>query len=136
MSSKPKPKSKSHPSPVQAPQPATRPQRSGKSTKKRSRSAPARLPQPNPFRLAPARASILSQPPRGQFLKGKLTFIGIGISALGALSKVFGVPVPVEEIKGILGWFQANWGTLTELAGLVVAAYGRLRINWRKEGAR
>jgi hypothetical protein len=130
------PKSKSKPQP--APSPAPQPKRSRKpSTKKRSRAAaPPRLPQPNPFRLAPARASILSQPPSGQFLKGKLTFIGIGISALGALSKVFGVPVPVSEIRDIVGWFQANSGTISELAGLIVAAYGRLRINWRKEGAR
>jgi len=129
----PKPKSK----PQSAPNPTPQPKRSRKpSTKKRSRAvAPPRLPQPNPFRLAPARASILSQPPSGQFLKGKLTFIGIGISALGALSKVFGVPVPVSEIRDIVGWFQANSGTISELAGLIVVAYGRLRINWRKEGA-
>ncbi len=132
----PKPKSKPQPAPSPTPPPAPRPKRSRKTTKKRSRAAaPPRLPQPNPFRLAPARASILSQPPRGQFLKGKLTFIGIGISALGALSKVFGVPVPIEEITGIVGWFQANWDTIVQLAGLVVAAYGRVRINWRKEGS-
>jgi hypothetical protein len=134
----PKPKSKPQPASNPTPQPAPRPKRSRKpSTKKRSRAAaPPRLPQPNPFRLASARASILSQPPSGQFLKGKLTFIGIGISALGALSKVFGVPVPVSEIRDIVGWFQANSGTISELAGLIVAAYGRLRITWRKEGAR
>ena len=70
-----------------------------------------------------------------QFLQGKLTYLGILLTALGALGNLFGFDVPTNEVKGIVGWFQANWNTLMELVGLVMAAYGRLRINWRKEVA-
>ena len=70
-----------------------------------------------------------------QFLQGKLTYLGILLTALGALGHLFGFTVPNEEVKGIIGWFQTNWNTLMELVGLVIAAYGRLRINWRKEVA-
>jgi hypothetical protein len=29
-------------------------------------------------------------------------------------------------------WVQAHWDDLMQFAGLATAAYGRLRINWRK----
>lgn len=70
-----------------------------------------------------------------QFLQGKLTYLGILLTALGALGNLFGFDVPTNEVKGIVGWFQANGNTVMELVGLVVAAYGRLRLNWRKEAA-
>jgi hypothetical protein len=70
-----------------------------------------------------------------QFLQGKLTYFGILLTALGALGHLFGFNVPTEEVKGIIGWFQANWNSIMELVGLVMAAYGRLRLNWRKEAA-
>ncbi len=70
-----------------------------------------------------------------QFLQGKLTYLGILLTALGALGHLFGFTVPIEEVKGIIGWFQTNWNSIMELVGLVMAAYGRLRINWRKEVA-
>jgi len=70
-----------------------------------------------------------------QFLQGKLTYIGILLTALGALGHLFGFTVPTEEVRGIVGWFQANWNSIMELVGLVMAAYGRLRLNWRKEVA-
>ena len=70
-----------------------------------------------------------------QFLQGKLTYLGILLTALSALGHLFGFTVPTEEVKGIIGWFHTNWNTLMELVGLVIAAYGRLRINWRKEVA-
>ena len=70
-----------------------------------------------------------------QFLQGKLTYLGIAISGLGALGSLFGFSVPADEVKGLIGWFQANWDSLSEFAGLAVAAYGRIRINWRKDKA-
>lgn len=70
-----------------------------------------------------------------QFLQGKLTYLGILLTALGALGNLFGFTVPTDEVKGIVSWLQANWDQIMELVGLVVAAYGRLRINWRKETA-
>ena len=70
-----------------------------------------------------------------QFLQGKLTYLGIAISGLGALGSLFGFSIPTDEVKGIIGWIQANWDSVMEFVGLVVAAYGRIRINWRKEKA-
>ena len=70
-----------------------------------------------------------------QFLQGKLTYLGILLTALGALGNLFGFAVPTDEVKGIVSWLQTNWDQIMELVGLVVAAYGRLRINWRKETA-
>ena len=69
-----------------------------------------------------------------QFLQGKLTYIGIALSGLGAIGSLFGFSVPTDEVKGIIGWLQSHWDSLMEFAGLVVAAYGRIRINWRKGG--
>ena len=88
-------------------------------------------------RIKAARQAASELTPLGerQFLQGKLTFLGIAISVVGALSNFFGVPLPVQEIKDIADWFRTHWDTLAELAGLVVAAYGRLRINWRKGDA-
>ena len=70
-----------------------------------------------------------------QFLQGKLTYFGIVISGLGALGSLFGFTIPSDEVKGIVGWLQTNWDQVMEFAGLIVAAYGRLRINWRKDKA-
>ena len=69
-----------------------------------------------------------------QFLQGKLTFLGIALSGLGAIGSLFGFTVPTDEVKGIIGWLQSSWDSLMEFVGLFVAAYGRLRINWRKGG--
>jgi hypothetical protein len=70
-----------------------------------------------------------------QFLQGKLTYIGIVISGLGALGSLFGFSVPTDEVKGIISWVQSHWDSIAEFIGLVVAAYGRIRINWRKDKA-
>lgn len=102
------------------------------------------MPRPNFLRRHQAAAKNRqgtgrAQPTRHmnpkQFLQGKLTYLGILLTALGALGNLFGFDVPTNEVKGIVGWFQANWNTVMELVGLVVAAYGRLRLNWRKEAA-
>jgi len=70
-----------------------------------------------------------------QFLQGKLTYLGILISSLGALGGLFGFTLPTDEVQNIIHLAQANWDSMAELIGLVVAAYGRLRINWRKNPA-
>lgn len=67
-----------------------------------------------------------------QTLQGKLTYIGILLSAAGAAGKLFGWEIPTEEVKGMISWAQANWDDLAQFVGLATAAYGRLRINWRK----
>lgn len=71
-------------------------------------------------------------PMNSQTLQGKLTYVGIVLSAVGALGNLFGWSIPADEVKGMISWVQAHWDDLSQFAGLVTAAYGRLRINWRK----
>ena len=75
--------------------------------------------------------------PRGmnptQTLQGKLTYAGIVISAVGALGRLFGLHLPTDEAQGMVAIAAANWDTIAEFGGLATAAYGRLRINWRKK---
>lgn len=67
-----------------------------------------------------------------QTLQGKLTYIGVLISTAGAIGNLFGWEIPADEVKGMITWTQAHWDDLAQFAGLLTAAYGRLRINWRK----
>lgn len=67
-----------------------------------------------------------------QFLQGKMTFIGLALTAAGALGKMLGWEVPAEEISGFLTWLLASWDGLAQGAGILLAAWGRLRINFRK----
>ena len=67
-----------------------------------------------------------------QTLQGKLTYAGIFISALGAIGRLFGLHLPTNEAQGMVDLVAANWDTLAQFGGLATAAYGRLRINWRK----
>ena len=67
-----------------------------------------------------------------QSLQGRLTYVGILISAVGALGNLSGWHVPADEVRGMVAWVQAHWDDLMQFAGLATAAYGRLRINWRK----
>ena len=68
-----------------------------------------------------------------QTLQGKLTYAGIVISAVGALGRLFGLHLPTDEAQGMVAIAAANWDTIAEFGGLATAAYGRLRINWRKK---
>ena len=68
-----------------------------------------------------------------QSLKGKLTYIGLIVSASGAVGKLFGWEIPVDEVQGMLGWLAVNWDTLAQFIGLATAAYGRARLNWRNK---
>lgn len=63
-------------------------------------------------------------------LKGKMTYIGILISAAGAAGKLMGVDVPTDQINSMLDMLVANWDTVAQFCGLLIAAYGRLRASW------
>lgn len=65
------------------------------------------------------------------WLDGKRTFIGLAISALGLLGSRFQVDVPTDEVNGVLDVISANWDVFAQLAGLVVAAYGRVKVSKR-----
>ena len=67
-----------------------------------------------------------------QSLQGRLTYVGILLSAAGALGNLFGWHVPTDEVKDMVSWIQGHWDDLVQFTGLATAAYGRLRINWRK----
>lgn len=71
-------------------------------------------------------------PMKTQTLQGKLTYLGILLSGVGALGNLFGWEIPADEVKGMLSWTQAHWDDLSQFLGLATAAYGRLRLNWRK----
>lgn len=66
-------------------------------------------------------------------LKGKLTYIGILISAAGAAGKLFGVDVPTDQINGMLDMAVEHWDTAAQFIGLAMAAYGRLRASFEKK---
>lgn len=63
-------------------------------------------------------------------IKGKMTYIGILISAAGAAGKLVGVDVPTDNINSMLDMLMANWDTIAQFGGLLIAAYGRLRASW------
>lgn len=93
---------------------------------------PTRRQQPETRRaLDPETGAPL---PRKQFLEGKLTYISLAITGAGAMARLFGWVLPAEEINGILSWIAAHYDELLSVIGLFGAAWGRLRINWRKEG--
>jgi hypothetical protein len=69
--------------------------------------------------------------PKPQFLQGHLTALSLLISAIGTIASAFGLHLPASEINGLLTWLAANWDSITQGAGLILAAYGQLRRNWR-----
>jgi len=71
-------------------------------------------------------------PDKPQFLQGKMTFIGLGLATVGTIAKMFGYTLPTDEAKDFLSWLSANWDVIASGLGLLTAAYGRLRMNWRK----
>ena len=66
-----------------------------------------------------------------QFLQGKMTYIGLIMTALGAFAQTTGIPLPLADIQALVDFVQVNWPTVLEFFGLVTALYGRLRIPGR-----
>lgn len=71
-----------------------------------------------------------------QFAEGRLTYIGIALAALGMLAGFFGMTWPKDEADGFASWLAANWDTLSQGVGLIIAVFGRARINWRERAHR
>ena len=71
-------------------------------------------------------------PEKPQWLEGKLTFIGLALSLAGMIGKHYGLNLPTDEVKDFLTWLAASWDDIAQGAGILIAAWGRLRINFRK----
>lgn len=67
-----------------------------------------------------------------QWLQGKLTYLSLVVSALGAVGKLFGWELPTNEAQDMLTWLGANWDDLAQFVGLAGAAYGKLRAEKRR----
>jgi hypothetical protein len=67
-----------------------------------------------------------------QFLQGKMTFIGLALTAAGAIGRLFGWELPADEVNSFLTWLLASWDGLAQGVGILLTAWGRARINWRK----
>jgi len=59
----------------------------------------------------------------GDFLKGKKTFLSIGIGLVGFFANKYGVK---HEFDGVVELIKLNWDDILVLAGLVGAAWGRI----------
>ena len=59
----------------------------------------------------------------GDFLKGKKTFLSIGIGLVGFFANKYGVK---HEFDGVVELVKMNWDDILVLAGLVGAAWGRI----------
>lgn len=70
-----------------------------------------------------------------QWLQGKLTYLSLVLSALGAVGKLFGWELPTNEAQDMLTWLGANWDDLAQFLGLAGAAYGKLRAEKRRHSA-
>lgn len=66
-----------------------------------------------------------------QFLQGRLTYLGVLLTAAGTVGKLFGWYVPVDEITSAIDFVQAQWPVVMEFVGMVTTIYGRLRIGKR-----
>lgn len=64
-----------------------------------------------------------------------MTMLGMVLTGLSMLAGLFGFIIPDAEVKAMAQWASDNWESLGVFAGLVIAAYGKLRRNWRKEDA-
>lgn len=65
------------------------------------------------------------------WLDGKRTYIGLVIATAGLLGERFRVDVPTHEINGALDLLAANWDVFAQFAGLLVAAWGRVKASKR-----
>jgi len=68
---------------------------------------------------------------RPSWLDGKRTYIGLIIATAGLLGERFRVDVPTHEINGALDLLAANWDVFAQFAGLIMAAWGRVKVSKR-----
>ncbi len=68
---------------------------------------------------------------RPKWLDGKRTYLGIGLMLLGMAGDMFGVDVPKEEINDFQAWLSAEWTTISEGLGILLAGYGRVKASKR-----
>jgi len=93
---------------------------------------PANYENPTPRVEAPQAHIVVAGPEKPQWLQGKLTFIGLILASIGYGAKAFGYSVPTDEIQDFLGFMSNNWSVISEGLGILIAGYGRIRINFRK----
>lgn len=82
--------------------------------------------------LSMSHRHYLTPTPQQQVLQGRLTIIGLVIAALGAFAQQLGLTFPEKEAQDLGGHLAQHWDTFAKAAGLMLAFYGRLRINWRR----
>lgn len=81
---------------------------------------------------APVARPVYDKP---QILQGKMTKLGLIITVIGMIAGVVGVEVPTDEAKDLAHLASDNWELVIAPAiGLLVAAYGKIRRNWRTPG--
>ncbi|WP_009964056.1 hypothetical protein [Verrucomicrobium spinosum] len=68
-----------------------------------------------------------------QFLQGHMTKLGLVLTGLSLIGGLFGIVVPAEELKALAKTASDNWGVIGTLVGLALAAYGKIRRNWRQD---
>lgn len=78
------------------------------------------------------RRALPAGPDKPQWLEGKLTYIGLVLATIGSIGKIFGLNLPTSEADGFLHLISDNWETIATGIGLLTAAWGRIRINFRK----
>jgi|688.fasta_scaffold04470_21 hypothetical protein len=116
---KPAPTSSTAPKPVPAPKPAPK---------------PTIVEQPKSNLISKIKEALVKKAAEKfgeQFLQGKLTYIGLIMTALGAFAQTTGIAIPLNDIQALIDFVQANWHVVLEFVGLVTALYGRFRIPGR-----
>lgn len=68
-----------------------------------------------------------------QFLQGHMTKLGLVLTGLSLIGGLFGIVIPTEELKALAQTASDNWEVIGTLAGLALAAYGKIRRNWRQD---
>lgn len=70
-------------------------------------------------------------PEKPQWLQGKLTYIGLVLTAIGAIGRLFGVTLPTDEANAFLNFLSVNWDMIAQGIGILMAFRGRYRRELR-----
>jgi len=73
--------------------------------------------------------------PAPQLLQGKMTYIGLAIAFSGLLAKWFGPHYPADQVNDTITFIGANYDSISQFVGILIAAFGRLRQHWRTSAA-